>query len=95
MSAKWNYPSTATITISNGVDDDGYLITEFNDETAVGEKGVSFKGFKTPEDDEDANASTSTLKAMATIYGVFGLEDGLNLNTATVSAKAEIDGDLD
>lgn len=95
MAAKWNYPETSTLKIYNNVDADGNLIVD-GSVTAVTTKAISFKGYKTPTDDEDANAETSSYRAMATvIYGLFGLEEGLLLNTGISQANAEIDGDFE
>lgn len=94
MAAKWAYPKTATLRIDNNVDSNGYLITD--DTTATGAKTVSLKGYKTPTENEDANAATSAYRAVATyIYGLFGLETGLILSTGVSQANAVIDGEFE
>lgn len=94
MAAKWNYPETATLKVNNATDANGYLITDST--TAAGQKAVSLKGFKTPTDDEDANAATSAYRAVTTvIYGLFGLQTGLMLSTGVSQANAVIDGDFE
>ena len=95
MAAKWDYPATSTLKVDNGVDSNGYLITD-GETTAAGTKTVSFKGYKTPVDDEDANAETSSYRAFTTvIYGLFGLEEGLILSTGVSQANAEISGEFE
>ena len=95
MALTWQYPATATLKIDNNIDSNGYLITD-ELTTAAGQKTVSLKGFKTPEDDEDANAETSSYRAVATyIYGLFGLEDGLILSTGVSQANANLNGELE
>lgn len=96
MAAKWTYPNTSTLSISNAYDSSGYIINDNNSGTPAENKTVSFKGYKTPEDDEDANESSSTFKVMTEIiYGLFGLDSGLQWNTAYANAKAEIDGEFE
>lgn len=94
MAAKWTYPRTATLRIDNNVDSNGYLIT---DETAgTSTKTVSLKGYKTPTENEDANAESSAYRAVATyIYGLFGLETGLILSTGVSQANAVINGEFE
>lgn len=94
MAAKWSYPRTATLKVDNSVDSSGYLITD--DTTAVSAKVISLKGYKTPTENEDANAATSAYRAVTTyIFGLFGLETGLILSSGVSQANAVIDGEFE
>ncbi len=97
MAAKWNYPSIGNFRIDNAVDSNGYLITDINEGTAANNRQISVKGFATPEDDQDANSSSSTFKLFTeyVLGNVFGLNSGLNWNSASVQASATISGEFD
>ena len=95
MAAKWSYPETATLRVNNSTDASGFLITD-EESTAVNVKAVALKGYKTPTENQDANAATSSYRAVTSvIYGLFGLESALILGSGVSQANAVIDGDFE
>lgn len=87
---EWQYPKTATLRINNGVDSEGYLITD-EEVTPADQKTLSLRGFKVPASGEDASDETSSLQAVATvIFGLFGLEAALDTLSATAQLTAEV-----
>ena len=94
MAFQWNYPNTSQIKFTANTDKDGYLITS-EESTPTGAKTLNFKGYKTPLDDEDADAETSHYRSFVDVivYGLFGLETAVPLNSGKAALTAVLEGE--
>lgn len=94
MAFQWNYPATSQIKFTAGTDSNGYLNTD-EEVQPTGQKTLSFKGYKTPLDGEDADAETSNYRSFVNviIYGLFGLQNAVPLTSGKAALTAELEGE--
>ena len=88
---EWQYPALSTLRIDNGLDQNGNLIVTGETATIADHKTLSFKGFKTPTNGQDASSGEASLTLFCdVILGIFNLGDYLVTSEADAQITAKV-----